>query len=297
MPDFRLKVFATVTKHLSFTKASEELFISQPAVTKNIKELEKHLGSTLFLRKGTKIKLTPAGEIYHSYVLDILKKHQEAQFKINELKGKFTGDLKLGASTTFGQYIFPKILAQFLDKYPEINISMLNENTEDIEKKLIEGTLDLGVIEGRSKRPQLKYIPIMDDEIVAVVAAHHNLSKKIEITKKEIEEYPLALRESGSGSLEVLLEYLSKNGINIKNLNVEIKLGSTESIKNYLIHSNCIAFLSVSSIGKEVLKGHFKILDIKGLSLERKFYAIHPHGSLSEITEKFLEFLVHNHKL
>jgi DNA-binding transcriptional LysR family regulator len=293
--DFRLKIFCSAAQHNSFTKAAQLNFITQPAVTKNIKELESELGVSLFERKNARVGLTEAGKVYYEYAQQLLKVYEEAQFKVDELRGSFNGRLNIGASTTIGQYILPKVLAVFIQEHPYITIQMLNANTEEVEKELQENTIDLGFIEGHSGKSSLKYEPVMDDEIVAVVHQNHPLFAQEEINISELKEQNFVLRENGSGSLDIIADIFNKNHIRLKDLKVDAQLGSTESIKTFLEYSNCIGFLSIHALRNELLSGKFKVLDIENFSIKRQFNAVYSHGNFDGIPKLFLDFF-HNYK-
>lgn len=290
MLNFRLRVFYSVATFSSFTKAAEEMFITQPAVTKNIKELESELGIRLFNRISNKITLTEAGKLLLHYTEHVLTLDKKFMFDLGVLKQKFSGDLKLGASTTIGQYVLPPILAKFKMEQPEMELSLLNDNTQRIETALIEKILDLGIVEGNSKNSQLKYIPFIKDEIVAIAHSSQPLFEKDEITLDEFKEIPLVLRELGSGSLEVITEKLRLKDVKLKDLNVVMHLGSTESIKTFLANSNSIGLISINAVSKEIANGEFKIIDIADFEIVRNFYFIHLHGVPSGFTEMFIRY-------
>lgn len=299
MLNFRLRVFYSVATFSSFTKAAEEMFITQPAVTKNIKELESELGIRLFNRISNKITLTEAGRLLLHYTEHVLTLDKKFMFDLGVLKQKFSGDLKLGASTTIGQYVLPPILAKFKMEQPDMELSLLNDNTQRIETALIEKVLDLGIVEGNSKNSQLKYIPFIKDEIVAIAHSSQSLFEKDEITLDEFKEIPLVLRELGSGSLEVITEKLRQRDVKLKDLNVVMHLGSTESIKTFLANSNSIGLISINAVSKEIANGEFKIIDIIDFEIVRNFYFIHLHGVPSGFTEMFIQYALsyYNQKL
>lgn len=299
MLNFRLRVFYSVATFSSFTKAAEEMFITQPAVTKNIKELESELGIRLFNRIANKITLTEAGRLLLHYTEHVLTLDKKFMFDLGVLKQKFSGDLKLGASTTIGQYVLPAILAQFNREQPDIELSLLNDNTQRIEAALIDKILDLGIVEGNSKSSQLKYIPFIKDEIVAIAHSSQPLFKKDEITLSELKEIPLVLRELGSGSLEVIADKLRQKNIKLKDLNVVMHLGSTESIKTFLANSDSIGLISINAVSKEIANGEFKIIDIADFEIVRTFYFIHLHGVPSGFTDMFIQYALnyYNHRL
>jgi DNA-binding transcriptional LysR family regulator len=293
MFDFRLQVFHKVAKRLNFTKAAEELFITQPAVSKHIKEIESFLKIKLFERNGSKIKLTPAGIILLSHTEKLFEIYRDLEFELNTVTQKFNGKLRIGASTTIAQYVLPQMLARFHEKFDQLTISLVANNTEQIEIALQNNEIDLGIIEGKSKKSYLKYTQFVKDEIVLVANSNNPLSKKQSITTDELKNIPLLVREQGSGTLEVIAHHLKPLSIKISDLNIEMQLGSTESIKNYILHSNCMAFLSVHSIFKELKENKYSIIDIKDFSIERNFYFIQQQGQAEALPELFMKFASH----
>jgi len=291
MIQFKLQVFHACAENLSFTKASEKLFITQPAVTKNIKELETRMGIKLFERSKSGISLTQAGIVLLKYTEKVLEIKKKSDYEISLLRESFAGNLKLGASTTIGQYILPAVLARFNRQFPDIELSLLNKNTQEIEQDVIHKEIDLGIIEGSSKRKELKYSPFMKDEIVAVVHKSNELCKKDCLTPEELKHIPLVLREIGSGSLEVIADSLFAHGIKLKNLNIKMHLGSTESIKNYLANSDCMSFVSVHAVNREIINGEFKIIAIENLRITRRFHFIYLQGTPDGFVQKFMAFV------
>jgi DNA-binding transcriptional LysR family regulator len=291
MLEFRLKVFYTVAKRLNFTKAAMELYISQPAVTKHIKELEGIYKTSLFERSGNKkIVLTTAGETLLQYADQLLDVYRELEFDMNLLISQHSGVLRIGASTTIAQYIIPPVLAQFHKKFKDLQVHLVTGNTEDIERLLLNKEIEIGIIEGISRNPQIKYVEYLDDELVLVCAGNNLTIKKDTIKPEELKNYPLLLREPGSGTLDVIAHALKPHHIKLADLQIEMQLGGTESIKSYLLHSNCLAFLSIHAILKELKNNECRIIDIKGLSIERPFYFIQPHGQPSSLSELFVRF-------
>ncbi len=290
MFDYRLKVFHTVASRSSFTKASEELNISQPAVTKHIKEIENQLNTKLFDRRGTSIQLTQSGRILFEYAEKIRNIYRDLEFEINQINQQHKGKLIIGASTTVAQYILPEILAKFNSYYKDIKIELITHNTEIISELLKEGKIDLGIIEGESQSNYFDYQIFKPDEIVLVAKSNHSLVNKT-LNLKDLYDLELIFREQGSGSLEFIQNRLKKKGISIENLNVVMQLGSSESIKNYLLHSDALAFLSISTVVNELKNNQLTIIDIKNFSIERNFRFILPKGEQSELIRLFLKFI------
>lgn len=289
MFDYRLKVFHTVASRSSFTKASEELNISQPAVTKHIKEIENQLNTKLFDRKGTSIQLTQSGKILFEYAEKIRTIYRDLEFEIHQINQKHQGKLIIGASTTVAHYILPEILAKFKSYYKDIKIELITHNTEMVSELLEDGKIDLGIIEGESQSAYFDYQKFKADEIVLVAKANHFLANKT-IHLKNLYDVELILREKGSGSLEFIQNRLKEKGIVIENLNVVMQLGSSESIKQYLLHSDALAFLSISTILNELKNNQLTIIDVKNFSIERNFHFILPKGEQSELIRLFLKF-------
>ncbi|MDH0673644.1 LysR substrate-binding domain-containing protein [Empedobacter sp. GD03861] len=290
MFDFRLKVFDTVAKRLNFTKAANELNITQPAVTKHIKEIELNLNIKLFERNGTKIKLTKAGEILLKYTEEIFSVYQKMEFEIGQLQEKQKGTLRLGASTTIAQYVLPPILAEFRKRFPEIQLSLVIQNSEKIEDLLANQKIDIGLIEAQIKNRTFHYFPFMKDEIVLVSRQNHSIFTKNNIKLDDLKNIPLVFREPGSGTLETIDLALKSKNIKLNELNIEIQLGSTESIKSYVLHSDALAFLSIQSILQELKNQTLTIIDIKNLVIERNFNFIIPEGDQSKLVNLFINF-------
>lgn len=290
MFDFRLKVFNTVAKRLNFTKAANELHITQPAVTKHIKEIELNLNIKLFERNGTKIKLTKAGEILLKYTEEIFSVYQNMEFEIGQLQEKQKGTLRLGASTTIAQYVLPPILAEFRKRFPEIQLSLVIQNSEKIEELLSNHKIDVGLIEAKIKNRTFHYFPFIKDEIVLVSRQNHPISSKISIKIDDLKDLSLVFREPGSGTLETIDLALKAKNIRLNELNTEIQLGSTESIKSYLLHSDALAFLSIQSIIQELKNNTLTVIDVRNLLIERDFSFIIPEGEQSKLVNLFIDF-------
>jgi len=254
------------------------------------------LGVQLFERTKQGVKLTLEGEKYSAFAEEILNLYEEGKFVMNQVNNKYEGTLKIGASTTIAQYILPKILAQFASQHKGIEITLFNNNTEEIENLLIQKKIDVGFIEGVSGKPQLKYAEIGKDELVCTVSTNHPLAEKNSCTIEDILQFPWVFREQGSGSLDILNIYLKQSGVSKKDIHTEAYLGSTESIKSYLKVSDCIGFVSIYSITDEIIAGKLKILDIDNLEMLRSFYSVELHGSLKNIPTLFLKFLSNNIK-
>jgi len=297
MLDFRLKVFQSVAHNLSFTKASNELFITQPAITKHIKELESEFEVKFFDRVGNKIILTEAGSVLLSYADHIFSLHNELKFELSQLKGNLEGNLRLGASTTIAQYVIPSALATFVDRFPEITLSLTNGNTEDIEQRLLKHEIDIGIVEGKPTNSDIRYTPFLNDELLVFTSAQNTIFPN-SISNDEFIKLPLILRERGSGTLEIIEKSLKHYHISPKSLNVLLYLGSTEAIKSFIKTGNGVGIVSRFAIEQELSSNIFRLINTPSLKFHRQFYFISPQGPEPVgIVKSFLHFLQRHYNL
>ena len=297
MLDFRLKVFQCVAQNLSFTKASNELFITQPAITKHIKELESEFEVKLFDRIGNKISLTQAGNILLSYTDHILSLHNEVKFELSQLKGSLEGNLRLGASTTIAQYVIPAALAKFNERFPEIKLSLANGNTEHIERQLLKNEIDIGIVEGKPTNADIRYSSFLNDELLVFASAQNAIIPPL-VSNDEFLKLPLVLRERGSGTLEIIEKSLQHYQISPKQLNVLMFLGSTEAIKSFIKTGNGVGIVSRFAIEQELSNNIFRLINTPSLKFHRQFYFISPKGPEPVgLAKLFLNFLKKHYNL
>lgn len=287
--DFRLNVFVEVARHLSFTKAARELFISQPAITKHIQELENIYKVQLFNRIGGKISLTPQGEIFLKHANEILAQYKLLANEMELVTEQFSGELKIGASTTIAQYLIAPLLADFIVRFPQVKVSLFTGNSEQIEDALENKKIDIGLVEGSRRSNHLKYSPLAKDELVLVTSSQNPIGESVAVT--DIATLPLVLREVGSGTLEVIEKALLENGIKLSDLNILLHIGTTEGIKNFLKTSkNSYAIVSIISVLEELKNNDLKIVDIVGMEMLREFVFVTMQGGQNTRLERFMSF-------
>jgi len=291
--DFRLQVFHTVAKRLNFTRAAKELYVTQPAVTKHIQELEQHFKVKLFERNGTHIRLAPAGKRLLEHTEALFAVYRNLEFDMSSFSQEHGGRLMLGGSMTAAPYIIPPILADFHSRYADVEVSLMSGNTQQIEQALERKEIDLGIVEGHSRNSSIRYTEFVRDEIVLVANPSHPLARRSSIRPEELTRIPLLLREPGSGSLEVLAHALKSVGLKLSQLRREMQLDSTEMIKSYLLQAPCMAFLSVHAMTRELRDNECMIVDVKGLSIERNFYFARLQGDTQALPELFMRFAMH----
>ncbi|SDY53297.1 LysR substrate-binding domain-containing protein [Hymenobacter psychrophilus] len=292
MPDFRLQVFQAVARHLSFTKAARELYISQPAVTKHVRELETAYQQRLFERRGNRISLTAAGELLLAHADEVAARHEQLAEQLRGLRGEAAGRLRLGASTTLAQYELPALLPGFQARYPQIELTLRNANSEQIAEALLAGQLDLGFVEGRAKSRDLHYEPLLADELVAVRRATPAGPPPAPMPLAEALAHPLVLRERGSGTLEVLEFALREQKIRLADLRVAFYFDNTEAIKTYLEAApDALGFVSRRALTRELAANRLEEVPIAGLHLPRQFEALWVQGQpLSHPAELFWRY-------
>jgi DNA-binding transcriptional LysR family regulator len=275
--NFRLRVFRAVAHHLSFSRAAEELLLTQPAVTQQIKALEDEYGVPLFDRSGGRITLTPAGHVLLPYA-EILKAiSDEAAAALGAVVGRQSGPLLLGASQTVGQYVLPGIMAAFLKLYPRVRISTLSGNTDEILDAVAARRADLALIEGPPMRKDVRVEPFMRDEMLLVVPASHEWADR-EITPAEVQQAPLLMRELGSGSRRVVESALARVGVRRKQLNIVFEFDSTEGLLSAVEAGLGVTFVSRWAVRNQLALGSLRPARVQGLQLDRMFSLACPSG-------------------
>lgn len=287
----RHDVFLAVAQQKSFSKASQVLYISQPAISKHIKSLEEFYKTKLFDRKGIHIELTEAGRILMEKLVEVKRIQEQVEYEISTIKDvlQAKGVLKLGASTTVSLYILPKVLSAFNQHYPHIHITSLNRNSELVLEALLNQDIDIGIIEGRAKLTHVDYQPFLTDRVVAVCSKKSPIAKKKTYNIKDILTMPVAIRERGSGTLATLKYSLEKNKIKLSDLDIKVRLGGTEALKNFLIESDSLGFLPHRSIIKELKYGELTEIHFEGLHVERNFYFVQRKGENSGLNKSFIK--------
>src|SRR5262252_2588272 len=223
MADRRLQVFHAVAKQMSFTKAAETLFMTQPAVTFQIKQLEEQYNTRLFERGHGKIALTPAGEIVFDYAERILALSAELDTRLKEMTGRLAGPLAIGASSTIAEFMLPRVLGEFRSRYPEVRARLFVANSETVEGRVGEHAIDLGFIEAPSHLPSLRTEACCEDELQVVVAPAHPLAKQKSLVPKQLLSLPFLSREEGWGTRESTDLYLRKAGSKEEELKIAME--------------------------------------------------------------------------
>ena len=286
----RLQVFHAVAKHLSFTKAAEALFMTQPAVTFQIKQLEEHFNTRLFDRSQGRITLTSAGALALEYAERILALSAEVDARMKELGGQLAGPLLIGASMTVGEYVLPQLIGQFKARFPAVVPTLFVGNSEAVQDRVAERTLDLGFIEGDSHRSTLLSEVCCEDELQVVCAPSHPLAKQAFALPAMLTQHAYVGREAGSGTRAVIDHYLEKAGVPPESLNVVVELGSPEALKGLVATGLGFAIMSRVIAAKEVQLGELVQVPLRP-ALMRNFSVVYPKERFhSKLVASFLEF-------
>lgn len=291
--NFRVVVFRAVAEQRSFRKAAEELYLTQPAVSLQIKALEEELGVQLFNRTGPHITLTEAGRILLEYAEKSSALLAQAEHEIAALGGEHAGQLALGASTTIAQYVLPRLLGEFCRQHPRVHPTLIGGNTEHIVEAVEKQKIALGFIEGPAQSRNVKTVPFLEDELVLIVSTAHPWAERNSISCSEIGAIPLLMRERGSGTRHVIEAALARLGVKRSSLHIVMELDSTEAIKSAVEAGLGIGFVSRWAIAKDLrLDNSFKIVEVEGLSIKRDFLVAYASGpEPSGLAMEFRRFL------
>ncbi|WP_263353079.1 LysR family transcriptional regulator [Acidicapsa acidisoli] len=284
--NFRLRVFRVVAHHLNFSRAAEELLLTQPAVTQQIKALEEEFGVPLFDRGGGHISLTPGGAALLPFAEKMKTLSEEATAAVAGAYGQQAGELALGASQTIGQYLLPKLIASFLHSYPKVHIVARSGNSDAMLEALVAREIHLALIEGPEQRQDVRIEPFMEDHMVLVVPASHEWANH-EIQLSDLATQPLLMREFGSGSRRVVEQALAAAGLKSKDLKISIELDSTEGLLSAVEAGLGVTFVSRWAVRNHIAVGSLKLSRVSGLKLSRKFSMAYmagpePSGSIGE---------------
>lgn len=293
MADRRLQVFHAVAKHLSFTRAADALFMTQPAVTFQIKQLEEQYGTRLFERRHTGISLTPAGELVLGYAERILALSDEMETRLGEMTGEMRGPLLVGASTTIAEFMLPRVLGEFNALYPQVRARLIVANSESIEGRIAEHTLDVGLIEAPARTAGLSSQICCEDELQVICAPDYPLAGLPAIAPGQLSDYEFISREPGSGTREVTDAYFRAHRLAPDSLKTQMELGSPEALKGVVSTGLGFAIVSRTVVDKEIRLGTLVAIPLNP-ALKRSLYLIHPQDRFqSRLAETFINFTKH----
>ena len=292
--DFRhLETFCRIAGLKSFSKAADDLFLTQPTVSGHILSLERSLSLRLLDRTSREVRLTKAGKVFLEYASKILSFRKDLLNALSEFSEGIRGDLSLGASTIPGEYLLPKLMGDFKREHPHFIISLKIADTKEIVQYVLQDGVEFGIIGARLNHPSLHYEKYEEDEIIVVAPSGHPLARKKRANLEELLKEPWIIREEGSGTQIASEKALRKKGKSLKQFNVVMEMGSTSSVKEGVKARLGLAFISRRATEEEVRQGFLSRIDVEGIDpILRQIYIVSHHGrTLSPIGAEFLRFL------
>ncbi|MFC1532622.1 selenium metabolism-associated LysR family transcriptional regulator [Thermodesulfobacteriota bacterium] len=290
----QLEIFCKVVELQSFSKAADAVFLTQASVSERIANLEKAIGTLLLDRLGRQIVPTKAGELLYKHSVLLLDMKKTACLEMESFLGLRQGEIHLGGSTIPGEYILPKVIGRFYEKYPFVSVILTIADTSEIECLVREGDLELGVIGSKNSYKDLLYYELWKDELVLTVYKGHKWVKKSIVTLDELLEEPFILRETGSGTLKIIEDYFKSSGLEgINCLKTVARLGTSTAVKEGIKSGLGVSILSSRALETELEAGTLKTVKIKGFpNISRSFYLIRDKRRIaSPLCQAMLDFL------
>lgn len=289
----QLKVFEAVARHSSFTRAAEELFLTQPTVSMQVKQLSKAVGLPLFEQVGKQLYLTTAGQELYATCHDIFEKISQFEIVVADLKGLKQGGLRLSTITT-AKYVIPRLLGPFCQRYPGIDVSLTVTNHERVLENLAHNRDDLYIVSQTPEDVDVSFHPFLENPLVVLAPRSHPLAGEKNIPLQRLADEPFIMREPGSGTRKAVQDLFERNGISVK---VKLDLGSNEAIKQAIAGGLGISVLSRHTLALEGLNSQITVLDVEEFPIKRYWYIIYPTGKrLSVVARTFFEYLLNEGK-
>jgi DNA-binding transcriptional LysR family regulator len=271
----QLEVFSKVVELGSFSKAADVVFLAQASVSERVATLEDIVGTKLLDRLGRQVVPTKAGELLYKHAILLLDMKRTASLEMQGFLGLKSGAIYMGGSTIPGEYILPQVIKRFRERHPLMSVSLTIGDSKQIERHVLEGNLELGVIGSKNVHRSLIRNELWEDELVLVIPAQHRWAKRRDVSLEELIEEPFILREAGSGTLNIMDDYLRDSGLKgIKSLEIAARLSTSTAVKEGIKAGLGISILSLRALKTELETGILKALKIKGLAMSRRFYLI-----------------------
>lgn len=286
----QLRIFRSAARLLNFTRAAEELHLTQPGISKHLKELEEYYGTRLFDRLGKKLVLTQAGEALFEATTAAFNLLDAAKARIDDLNGLAAGKLTIGASVTIGAYILPDKLVQFRQRFPAIDIQVKTAFSREIAERVLDNSLELGLVGHYAPDARLTVKPFMTDRLALIVSPQHPWAgRETAVRLVELENQTLLLSKRGSGTWRIVEALMAQKGIQ---LNSTIELGTSEGVKRAVAANLGVSLLSRHLLGHELTSGAVKVVQLAGGEPSRDLYLIHHRDRyLSRAARAFVDLL------
>ena len=292
--DFRrLEVFTKVFEQKSFSKAGQALYLSQPTVSEHIRLLEEDLGLTLFDRQGKEIVPTKAGQFLFQYANQLMSLRQDSLRAMEQFRDKGTGDLLIGGSNIPGQYMLPGLLGRFKKSFPGIQIRLWIGDTQNIQEKVLDGTIELGLVGALIEHRRISSQPLTTDELVCIALPGQSRERPKAINPDKLLSLPFILREKGSGTRKSLEQAFKKVHLDLKDLQVVAEMGSNEAIRQAVKAGLGISVISRRAVWEDLEQGRLQEIKVRNFPLLRNFYLITlKQRTLSPLAQEFKEFIL-----
>ncbi len=289
----QLKVFEAVARHNSFTRAAEELFLTQPTVSMQVKQLSKAVGLPLFEQVGKRLYLTDAGKELYTTCREIFERLSQFEIAIADMKGLKQGSLKLAVVTT-AKYVIPRLLGPFCQRYPGIDVSLTVTNHEYVIESLANNRHDLYILSQPPEDLDVSIHPFLENPLVVIAWRDHPLAQEKNIPIQKLAEESFIMREPGSGTRKAVQKLFDEHDLTLK---VKLDLGSNEAIKQAIAGGLGVSVLSIHTLALEGLTSQLTLLDVENFPIQRYWYVIYPSGKqLSIIAQTFFDYLLNEGK-
>ncbi|MHB8353213.1 MAG: LysR family transcriptional regulator [Burkholderiales bacterium] len=284
----QLKIFDTVARHMSFVRAAEELHLTPPALSIQVRQLSEAIGQPLFDQIGKKIYLTPSGKALTTACQDVFDRLEQFAQELAALQGLEKGSLKLATLAT-AKYFIPRLLGDFCAKHPGIDTALFLGNRETLLERLAHNQDDLYILGQPPEHMNVAVEPFADNLLVVVARSGHPLMPEKDIAPSRLRDIPFIMREQGSGTRQAAEKFFGEHGVVLK---VRMELGSNEAVKQVVSGGLGVAVLSANTLRAELASGELAVLDVRGFPLERKWYVVYPVGKqLTSASKAFMECL------
>lgn len=292
MDIWQLKIFCKTVELKSFSKAGEAVHLTQPTISSHIKDLEAHFGCRLIDRLGKKIAPTKAGELLYSYATKLITLMNETESAMSEFQGKIRGHFVVGGSTIPGGYIIPRLIGSFSNTYPDVKISLIIGDTEEIIQKTQSGTIEIGIVGAQTNFRNITQEKLIEDNMCLIVKSDHKWASQKSVSLKSLFKEPFITREQGSGTLKSFKKSLEEAGASINRFNIVSEMGNTTAICQGIKSGVGISILSTIAVQEELNSGVLKALKVNGLNLKRQFYLTRlKNRSLSPVGAAFINYI------
>ncbi|TWI75416.1 transcriptional regulator, LysR family [Desulfobotulus alkaliphilus] len=289
---WQLNIFCKVVERKSFSKAGQSVHLSQPTISSHIRDLESHFGCRLIDRLGKEAVPTKAGRLLYQHARRMLQLRDETETAMAEFQGAIKGRFVVGGSTIPGAYILPKLVGGFAERHPDVTLSLVIGDSDQILTETLEGTLELGIIGALSKDRRAEQICILEDIMGLMVPASHPLTDRKSIDLETLSKTPFILREKGSGTRQAISSHLKTLGISIEDLCVVAEMGNTQAVIQGIKSGLGVSILSPVAVEEELASGRIRCIPVEGLHLSRNFYLTrHRDRTPSPLCTAFIRYM------